>query len=155
TLDERAAFAAEWQEKGFSAFKFASPVADDGVAAEIEALRKALGPDARLACDMHWTQSADEAIALIRQMEQHDLWFAEAPVRTEDLDGLARVANTVTSAIAVGEEWRTVYDAALRIGRQACAIVQPEMGHTGITEFMRIGQYAQAHHLRIMPHATI
>lgn len=155
TLDERAAFAQEWQAKGFSAFKFASPVADDGVAAEIRGLREALGPDARIACDMHWAQAADEAIALIRQMEPHGLWFAEAPVRTEDMDGLARVAHTVTTAIAVGEEWRTVFDAVQRIGRQACAIVQPEMGHTGITEFMRIGQYAQAHHLRLMPHATI
>ena len=29
------------------------------------------------------------------------------------------------------------------------------MGHTGITQFMRIGRYAEAHHLRIIPHATI
>lgn len=155
TREQRAAFAAEWQARGFSAFKFASPVADDGVAAEMATLREALGPEARIACDMHWTQSADEAIALIRQMEAHGLWFAEAPVRTEDLAGLARVAATVATPIAVGEEWRTVFDAALRIDRQACAIVQPEMGHKGITEFMRIGQYAQAHHLRVMPHATI
>jgi len=155
TLSERAEFAAEWQANGFSAFKFASPVADDGVAAEIAALRKALGSSARIACDMHWNQTADEAIALIREMEPHGLWFAEAPVRTEDISGLARVANMVSTPIAVGEEWRTVYDAVLRIERQACAIVQPEMGHTGITEFMRIGQYAQAHHLKLMPHATI
>jgi galactonate dehydratase len=155
TRAERAAFAAEWLAKGFSAFKFASPVADDGVAAEMESLREALGAEARIACDMHWTQSADEAVALIRAMERFGLWFAEAPVRTEDINGLARVARSVTTAIAVGEEWRTVFDAAQRIDREACAIVQPEMGHAGITEFMRIGQYAQAHHLRVMPHATI
>ena len=29
------------------------------------------------------------------------------------------------------------------------------MGHKGVTEFMRIGLYAQAHHLRVIPHATI
>ena len=34
-------------------------------------------------------------------------------------------------------------------------IVQPEMGHTGITQFMRIARYAQAHHLFVIPHATI
>jgi len=155
TRAERASLAKEWQGRGYSAFKFASPVAEDGIAAEMGSLREALGPAARIACDMHWTHSADEAISLIRRMEQHDLWFAEAPVRTEDLDGLARVARSVSSAIAVGEEWRTVFDAAQRVGREACAIVQPEIGHTGITEFMRIGLYAQAHHLRVMPHATI
>ena len=46
-------------------------------------------------------------------------------------------------------------DARLRIDSEACQIVQPEMGHTGVTQFMRIAQYAQAHHLSIMPHATI
>ncbi|MBB6469823.1 galactonate dehydratase [Aminobacter lissarensis] len=155
TRAKRAELATHWQAKGFSAFKFASPVADDGVAKEIATLRERLGPDARIACDMHWAQTASEAIALIRAMEPHGLWFAEAPVRTEDLDGLAAVANKVSTAIAVGEEWRTVYDMVPRVARQAVAIVQPEMGHKGITEFMRIGQYAQAHHVKVIPHATI
>jgi L-alanine-DL-glutamate epimerase-like enolase superfamily enzyme len=155
TRTKRAELAAHWQAKGFSAFKFASPVADDGVVKEIETLRATLGPEARIACDMHWAQTASEAIALIRAMEPHGLWFAEAPVRTEDLDGLARVAASVSSAIAVGEEWRTVYDLVPRVARGAVAIVQPEMGHKGITEFMRIGLYAHAHHIKIMPHATI
>lgn len=155
TRAKRAELATHWQAKGFSSFKFASPVADDGVAKEIATLRERLGPDARIACDMHWAQTASEAIALIRAMEPHGLWFAEAPVRTEDLDGLATVAAKVSTAIAVGEEWRTVYDMVPRVARQAVAIVQPEMGHKGITEFMRIGQYAQAHHIKVIPHATI
>ncbi len=29
------------------------------------------------------------------------------------------------------------------------------MGHTGITQFMRIGRYAESNHLQIIPHATI
>ncbi|MDK1385805.1 mandelate racemase/muconate lactonizing enzyme family protein [Sinorhizobium sp. 8-89] len=155
TRAKRAELAAHWQAKGFSSFKFASPVADDGVAKEIETLRERLGPQARIACDMHWTQTASEAIALVKTMEPHGLWFAEAPVRTEDLDGLARVAAGVSTAIAVGEEWRTVYDMVPRVARGAVAIVQPEMGHKGITQFMRIGEYAQAHHIKIIPHATI
>jgi galactonate dehydratase len=104
---------------------------------------------------MHWAYSTDEAIGLVRRMEPHGLWFAEAPVRPEDVDGLARVARSVSTAIAAGEEWRTVFDAVPRIAREAVSILQPEMGHTGVTEFMRIGHYAQAHHLEIIPHATI
>ncbi|WP_248446340.1 mandelate racemase/muconate lactonizing enzyme family protein [Sinorhizobium meliloti] len=155
TRVKRAELAASWQAKGFSSFKFASPVADDGVVREIETLRERLGAGARIACDMHWTQTASEAIALIRAMEPHGLWFAEAPVRTEDVEGLGRVAASVTTAIAVGEEWRTVYDMVPRVARNALAIVQPEMGHKGITQFMRIGQYAHTHHIKIIPHATI
>jgi galactonate dehydratase len=155
TLPERAAMAVEWQTHGFERFKFAAPVADDGVVAEIAALRQALGPKADIACDMHWAHSAEQAIAMIHTMQPHGLWFAEAPVRTEDVDGLARVAAQVSTTVAAGEEWRTVFDLVPRVARRACGIVQPEMGHTGITEFMRMGHYATAHHLRIMPHATI
>ena len=155
TLSERAAFAQLWQSKGFDSFKYGGPVADEGVVAELANLRAALGDKARIACDMHWAYTTDEAIALVRRMEPHGLWFAEAPVRPEDVDGLARVAAGVSTAVAAGEEWRTVFDAVPRIAKQACSILQPEMGHTGVTEFMRIGHYAQAHHLRVIPHATI
>lgn len=155
TLRERQAMAVEWQGRGFQRFKFAAPVADDGVVAEIAGLRGALGPDAAIACDMHWAHTAEQAIAAIRGMEPHGLWFAEAPVRPEDVDGLAHVARNVSTTVAAGEEWRTVFDVVPRVSRRACGIIQPEMGHTGITEFIRMGQYAQAHHLSIMPHATI
>lgn len=155
TRTERAEFAAQWQAQGFDSFKFAAPVADDGNVAEIETLRERLGKDARIACDMHWVHTGEEAVAAIRAMEPHGLWFAEAPVKPEDLDGLAHVAAKVSTPVAAGEEWRTVYDLVPRVARRACAIVQPEMGHKGVTEFMRIGLYAQAHHLKVIPHATI
>ncbi|WP_332689222.1 mandelate racemase/muconate lactonizing enzyme family protein [Bosea sp. (in: a-proteobacteria)] len=155
TRAERAEFAAEWQARGFDSFKFAAPVADDGNVAEIATLRERLGKDARIACDMHWVHTGEEAVAAIRAMEPHGLWFAEAPVKPEDLDGLSLVASKVSTPIAAGEEWRTVYDLVPRVARRACAIVQPEMGHKGVTEFMRIGLYAQAHHLKVIPHATI
>lgn len=155
TRGARADMAAEWQDKGFSAFKFASPVADEGVVAEIATLRARLGPGARIACDMHWAQTAAGAKALIRAMEPHGLWFAEAPVDPEDIDGLADVAAGVATPVAAGEEWRTAYDAQARIARRAVAILQPEMGHKGVTEFMRIATLAQVHHLEVIPHATI
>ncbi len=154
-LSERVELALKWQDRGFDAFKFATPVADDGPTAEIEALRAALGADARIAADMHWNQTADEAIGQIRAMEPHGLWFAEAPVRTEDIAGLGTVCAAVETPIAVGEEWRTHWDLLQRIDRCRITIVQPEMGHKGITNFMRIGRLADQHGLKIIPHATI
>lgn len=155
TLQERGQFAAEWQAKGFNSFKFAAPMAVDDLAEEMAGLRAALGPNAKIAADMHWNRSAGEAVSEITAMEPHGLWFAEAPVATEDINGLAEIASKVKTPIAVGEEWRTVFDAQARIDRRAVHIVQPEMGHTGITQFMRMGLAAQAQNLRIIPHATI
>ncbi|MGL4635350.1 MAG: mandelate racemase/muconate lactonizing enzyme family protein [Beijerinckiaceae bacterium] len=155
TRAKRADLAAAWQNKGFSDFKFAAPVADDGVVAEIESLRSRLGPKARIACDMHWAHTAASAKAAIRAMEPHGLWFAEAPVNPEDVDGLADVAAGVSAPVAAGEEWRTSYDAQTRLAKRAVAILQPEMGHCGVTEFMRMATLAQVHHAEIIPHATI
>lgn len=155
TRAARAALAKAWQGRGFNAFKFASPVADDGPAAEIAHLREVLGPDARIAADMHWNQTAEEALALIDGMAPHGLWFAEAPVRTEDIAALQAVSTATRTPIAVGEEWRTHFDMLHRIDRCDIAIVQPEMGHKGITNFMRIGALAEEHGIDVIPHATI
>ena len=155
TLGARCDLADAWRKRGFDSFKFAMPVADEGPVRELEALRARLGDDARIATDLHWTYSKTEAVELARQLAPHRPWFLEAPLPTEDIEGLTWVAKNSGQTIAVGEEWRTVYDARLRIDREAAHIVQPEMGHTGITQFMRIGRYAESHHLRIIPHATI
>lgn len=155
TKAERAALAKRWQDRGFDAFKFATPVADDGPAVELENLRVALGPSARIAADMHWNQTAEEALVLIAAMQPHGLWFAEAPVRTEDIAALETVSKGTDTPIAVGEEWRTVWDMIHRIDRCRIAIVQPEMGHKGITNFIRIGRLAAERGIEVIPHATI
>ena len=155
TLAERCDFACKWKEKGFDSVKFASPVSDDGVVEEIRELRRALGDEFKIACDLHWTQTLASAVELSREIAPYRPWFLEAPLPTEDVEGLQRVAMQSGQTIAVGEEWRSIFDARRRIDAKATHIIQPEMGHTGITQFMRICRYAEAHHLQIMPHATI
>ena len=154
-LEDRCALAHSWLERGFTKFKFALPVANQGVGKEMQGLRETLGASANIACDMHWRRDRAEALDLAQQMAPYNPWFLEAPLTTEDIEGLKWLNQQTESPIAVGEEWRTIHDARLRIDAAACAIVQPEMGHTGITQFLRIVKYAQTKGLRVMPHATI
>jgi L-alanine-DL-glutamate epimerase-like enolase superfamily enzyme len=155
TLDERVRFAADWMEKGFDAVKFAAATTDAGEEAEISALRAALGPKPRIMVDLHWRYTAAEAIKLIDRLAAHDLYFAEAPCAPEDIDGQAQVAASVRVPMALGEEWRTAFEYRPRFQRRCMDIVQPEMGHTGVTEFMKIARMAEAFHCRIIPHASI
>ena len=53
--------------------------------------------------------------------------------------------------IGAGEEWRTLFEAQLRYDADAVKIVQPEMGHTGITEFTRISKEAHEGYQYIAP----
>lgn len=155
TLRERCDLAVDWVAKGYGAIKFAAAMSDDGIVAEMAALREAVGDRVDLMVDLHWKFEASEAIALIRRLEPYNLYFAEAPVQPEDLEGQVRVANGIGVPLALGEEWRTTYEYRPRFEARAMGIIQPEIGHTGITEFARIGAMAQAFHTRIIPHASI
>ena len=155
TLSERVAIASTWYARGFDAVKFADAVADSGPVTEIAALRRELGAAVRIGVDLHWRYQPAEAIRVIRDLEPYDPWFAEAPVAPEDVTAQAEVARAVRTPIALGEEWRTAHDARLRFERGCPAIVQPEMGHTGPTEFLRIAALAHTEGITVMPHATI
>ena len=79
-------------------------MADEGAAQELSALRQHLGAESRIACDLHWTLSPDEAVQLARKMAPDQPWFLEAPIAQEDIEGLRRVPEESEQSIAVGEE---------------------------------------------------
>ncbi|MDR7033693.1 mandelate racemase/muconate lactonizing enzyme family protein [Mesorhizobium sp. BE184] len=155
TLKERCDLAAEWIGKGFKGIKFAAVVSDEGIVEEMAALREAVGPGIDLMVDLHWKFEAAEAVRLIRRLEPYNLYFAEAPCQPENLEGQAHVARTIGVPLALGEELRTVYEYRPRFEARAMSIVQPEMGHTGVAEFVQIGRMAQAFHMHVIPHASI
>lgn len=140
-------------DSGFRAFKVHAARSYDYISL-LRDLRQAF-PDVALMLDLHWVHTSAEALSIIRKVEGCDLTFVEAPCRYEDIDGLARVAKGSSIAIAGGEEWRTVYDAQARLKAEALTIIQPEMGRSGITQFMRMANLAEVYHARVMPHATI
>lgn len=155
TLQERCDLAQDWVAKGYRAIKFAAAMSDDGIVEEMAALREAVGPSVDLMVDLHWKFESSEAIRLIRRLEEYNLYFAEAPCQPEDIEGQARVARGIGVPLALGEEWRTVYEVRPRLTAATCGIIQPEIGHTGITSFMQISHMSQAFHLKIIPHASI
>ncbi len=155
TLAERVELAREWIARGYRGLKYAAAVSREGVAAEMHALRDALGPDVDLMADLHWKYTADEALELARSIASTHPYFIEAPCAPEDIDGLAEVAVHAGIPVAAGEEWRNVHEVRLRLTRAPLAIVQPEMAHTGVSQFVAIARLAQAHGAQVIPHATI
>lgn len=155
TLEARVALAAEKYGAGHRAFKFAAVVSHEGIVAEMAELRRALGSDAEIMVDLHWKFTAAEALELIEALMRYRPSFVEAPVKPEDHAGLARVARESPIRIAAGEEWYTAYEANNRLAAGPVAVLQPEMGHTGITQFRRIAHIAAEHGATIAPHATI
>ena len=154
TLPERVDLAREFAARGFRGIKYAAAVSNEGVVAEMRALRDAL-PRADLMVDLHWRYTSDEALRLARELASAQPYFIEAPCAPEDVDGLAAVAAAAGMPVAAGEEWRNVHEAQLRLGRARLAFVQPEIAHTGISQFVAIATLAQRHGAAVVPHATI
>jgi L-alanine-DL-glutamate epimerase-like enolase superfamily enzyme len=163
SLPERVSLAQELVAQGFRAIKFAAVVspqsaqqgAHQGVVEEMRALRRALGDQIEIMVDLHWRYTPTEAITLIRALEPYRPYFAEAPCAPEDIDGEADVAANVGVAIAGGEEWSTIFQVQPRLAHRCVGIVQPEVAHTGLSQFVAIGKLATKQGARIIPHATI
>ncbi len=167
SLAERVDLAQELAALGFRGIKFAAVVSQQGaqqgakqgshqsVVDEMRALRRALGDEIEIMVDLHWKYTPTEAITLIRALEPYRPYFAEAPCAPEDIDGQADVAANVTVPIAGGEEWSTLFQVRPRLTHRCVAIVQPEVAHTGLSQFVAIGKHAAAQGVRVVPHATI
>lgn len=143
-----------WVEAGFRTLKLHAIHTND-LLGDVRELREALGPDVEIAVDLHWRHTSDEAEALLAELAASDVLFAEAPVKPEDLEGLVALAQRTSVPLAVGEEWRTVHDAVSPLARNALDLLQPEMGHVGITQFARIAALGEAHGVKLAPHSTI
>jgi L-alanine-DL-glutamate epimerase-like enolase superfamily enzyme len=163
SLPERVALAQELAAQGFRAIKFAAAVSSksaqqgsyQGVVDEMRALRRALGDGIEIMVDLHWRYTPTEAITIIRALEPYRPYFVEAPCAPEDIDGQADVSANVDVAIAGGEEWSTVFQVRPRLAHHCVGIVQPEVAHTGLSQFMAIGKLAAMQGVRVIPHATI
>ena len=122
--------------------------------ARVAAVRQALGPQAKLMVDVNCAWSPAFAIEMGREMAPYKLFWIEEPVMTDDIDGSARVAAALDTAIAGYETEVSLTGFRELITRGAVDIVQPDIAWTGgFSEGKRIAAFAQAHHRMVAPHA--
>lgn len=155
TVVEKVAMARAFAAQGHDAFKVHAVVSHEGIVEEMAALRAALGDAVELMVDLHWKFDHAQALALAHQLQPSRLTFIEAPLKPEDVHGLIELGRDSPIPLAAGEEWPTRYVAQLRLEGGSLAYVQPEMGHTGVTQFLRIARLAAVHGVQVAPHATI
>ena len=147
------------RDQGFSDHKIkvgGLSVAEDAerVAAGVEAL----GPGGRLALDCNNAYpTAAEAHRAIRAFEAASgstgLWWVEEPLSPEDVDGHARLVDSVDTPIATGEIHQTRWEFRDLIQRRAADILQPDAAVLGgVTEWMRVARAAEVFGVPVAPH---
>ena len=152
--DDLVAEAKKFLDQGIRAMKMrlGKPRWQEDVA-RAEALRDAVGPDARLMADANQGFDAAHALRLGRALEAVGLDWFEEPVPAYDVAGHAALAAALDTPIATGETEYTRYGFRPLIEQKAADVLMPDLGRVGgITEFVRVAHMAQAWDLPVSPH---
>jgi L-alanine-DL-glutamate epimerase-like enolase superfamily enzyme len=124
--------------------------------AVVRTARGALGDERELLIDVQnkWPE-VGRAVATIRAIEQYRPFFIEAPLPADNLDGYARLADTVDTRIAVGDwGFSTRHEFREIMERGRVDVVQPSSVRAGgMHEILNIAEEAYRRGLLCVPHA--
>jgi L-alanine-DL-glutamate epimerase-like enolase superfamily enzyme len=144
---------------GFRAMKmemlFYDLIDDRELVKFIHECRKLAGDDREFMIDVGYRwKNFNDALWVLRRIEDDKVFFVETPVHTDDLDGLARLADGTTTPVAVGEFLQTRHEFRELMDRGHCDVIQPDVGRVGgLTEAMRCARLAAERGLYCVPHA--
>lgn len=156
------------RDQGFTAVGHLSPLLDEprdtpyfethteliNTATErVRRFRKAAGDDVDLCIEIHRRLDPEQAIALGRSIEQYNPLFFEDPIRPDNFDAMAYVADNVPIPIATGERLLTIDEFEVLLARDAVDYVRPDVcAAGGITQTKKIAGIAEAHYAKVVPH---
>ena len=122
--------------------------------ARVAAVRDAVGPDIDIGLDPHAAIfEPARAMELCQVVAQYRPFFVEEPLRPENYDALAKLAQHVTVPLATGEMLYTRHEFRDLLKLQAVDIIQPDVCLTGgLWEMKKIAALADAHYVNIAPH---
>ncbi len=160
--DEIESAATARRGQGFSAIKMnATPELDwlgtprlfDEVIARVQAAQGA-GVDVGL--DFHGRVHRAMAKQLAKVLEPLGLLFIEEPLLSENPEGLASIAQLVSTPIALGERLYSRWDFKPFFEAGAVDIIQPDLSHAGgLSECRRIAAMAEAYDVAVAPHCPL
>jgi L-alanine-DL-glutamate epimerase-like enolase superfamily enzyme len=143
-------------EKGYRQIK--TQMAVDGLtpAQEVERIRiirNAVGPDINLMVDINQRWSVHEAISIGRQVEELSLGWLEDPTVHDDYQGLAKIADALTTPICAGEYLYGIAPHRQSMSQHSVDIVMIDLLRVGgVTQWMKVAGMAEAFNAPIVSH---
>jgi L-alanine-DL-glutamate epimerase-like enolase superfamily enzyme len=130
--------------------------AEPTVAKEVErirVLREGIGEDIDLMCDINQLWDVNQAIDIGRRVEEYHLFWLEDVVAHDDFQGLARVADALTTPICAGEYHYGIRPFRHMLEARSIDIVMIDLLRAGgITQWMKIAGMAQAFNVPVVSH---
>ena len=114
-----------------------------------DALKKS-GKPVQLLIDSNEYWSAKQAIRNIRAIEERfEIFWVEEPARRWDYRGLRKVSQSVTAAVATGENLADIKDFTPLFQNEAVDVAQIGMGTSGITGMMKVADMAYGYEIPV------
>lgn len=133
-------------EGGFTGLKLRlgrERISDD--LATLDAVRKAVGDGVHLMVDFNQGLTLAEALQRCHIIDDHGLAWIEEPIVYDNLDGYARLAAELKTALQIGENFYGPREMHKALQRGACDLVMPDfMRIGGVTGWMRAAAIAGA-----------
>jgi L-alanine-DL-glutamate epimerase-like enolase superfamily enzyme len=130
--------------------------AEPTVAREVErirVLREGIGEDIDLMCDINQLWNVNQAIEIGRRVEPYHLFWLEDVVAHDDFQGLARVADALTTPIAAGEYHYGITPFRHMLEARSIDIVMIDLLRVGgITQWRKVAGMAEAFNLPVVSH---
>lgn len=147
--EEMAQIAANHVSQGIKVLKLHIGTTPKEDLARIEAVREAVGDDVKLRVDANGAYLANDAIRMAKAAEKHDLQLIEQPVPRWDIEGLAKVRNSVTIPVEVDESVWTPLDVMNIIRNKAADIINVKLTRVGgFTNAKKMADVADAAYLQ-------
>lgn len=168
TEEELVANAVKGVEEGYTALGHLNPYLDeprtqpyrDGNAAmlykaerRVAKIREAVGEEIDLCLELHRRLDPGLAVQLSARLEKYNPMFLEDPVRPDNFDAMAAVAEKCRIPIATGERINSLFEFEMLLKRRACSFVRVSIGVCGgLTGAKKIAALAEANHAQLVPH---
>jgi D-galactarolactone cycloisomerase len=145
--------AAGYVQQGFSAVKMKVGLGVGEDAANVGAVRQAIGDGPRLMVDSNHAYLRHEALDLAHRIEPLQISWFEEPVSPDDYAGYRELRRQSRIPVAGGECEYGVHGFQQLFDAEAVDIAQPDIcACGGLTETQRIAALARTHFVDLTPH---
>jgi len=140
-----------FRDQGFLGYKIRVTLND--YREKAKAAREGLGKD--LCLMIEWNMrlpNVRTAINAIRNIERYELTWVEEPLRGSDIEGYAKLRESVDVPISGGESLATRWEFKERLEKECYSIVQPDCDVAGISEARIIALMTSMDEVLLCPH---
>jgi D-galactarolactone cycloisomerase len=111
--------------------------------------------EAKVAVDALWHLPAGRELRCAQELAERRVLWLECPLVPEDVDAHARLVEESGVRLALGESYRTRYEAKPFFEREILSYWQPDLGRCGISETLVLAKMAARAGVAIVPHVSI